>query len=75
MYIKQERHGRSNEKIINLPSPLGSNQRSVIASVQSDKIADISKTSVVQLLTNVVSLRGSKSKMKILGRCRPTTLH
>ena len=76
IYIKQRRHRRSKEKIINLPSPLGSNQRYVIASVQSDKRVDISKTSVVQLLTNVLSLRGSKSKMKMLGaRCRPTTLH
>lgn len=58
--------GAGNEKIINLPSPYGSNQRSVIASVQSDKRDDISETA--QLL--VLSLRRSWNENC---RCRPLT--
>lgn len=63
------KHGTGNEKIINLPSPLGSNQQSVIASIQSDSGGDTSKMSAVQLLANVLSVSGSKSKMKIVKEC------
>lgn len=43
--IKENNTRRTNEKIINLPTPYGSNQEPVIASVQSDKRVDISKMS------------------------------